>query len=53
LLADIYACLGELTDGRFSHVELEKRFMHRNGHPVWALISAAALPPPPASQPWR
>jgi len=42
--ADIYACLGELTDGRSSHVELEKRFMHRSGHAVWALISAAVLP---------
>jgi diguanylate cyclase (GGDEF)-like protein/PAS domain S-box-containing protein len=42
--ADIYARLIELVDGRSAHVEMEKRFMHRNGHPVWALISAARLP---------
>lgn len=42
--ADIHARLSELVDGRSGHVEIEKRFMHRNGHPVWTLISAARLP---------
>jgi diguanylate cyclase (GGDEF)-like protein/PAS domain S-box-containing protein len=42
--ADIHARLTELIDGRSSHVEMEKRFMHRSGHPVWTLISAARLP---------
>jgi|GEM_PF-757103 len=42
--AVIHERLAELVDGRRSHIELERRFMHRNGHPVWALISAARLP---------
>ncbi|HVF80159.1 MAG TPA: PAS domain S-box protein [Solirubrobacteraceae bacterium] len=42
--AAIHARLATLTDGRSSHIELEKRLMHRSGHPVWALISAARLP---------
>ncbi|MDX6718640.1 MAG: hypothetical protein QOJ63_894 [Solirubrobacteraceae bacterium] len=42
--ADIYARLTELMDGRSAHLEMEQRFMHRNGDPVWALISAARLP---------
>ncbi|MGI8944633.1 MAG: PAS domain S-box protein, partial [Thermoleophilaceae bacterium] len=41
---DLHAHLTELSDGHRSHVQVEKRFMHRNGHPVWALISAARLP---------
>jgi diguanylate cyclase (GGDEF)-like protein/PAS domain S-box-containing protein len=40
---DVYAKLSELTDGHGAPVEFEKRFMHRSGHPVWALISAAPL----------
>ncbi|MGI9081488.1 MAG: sensor domain-containing protein [Thermoleophilaceae bacterium] len=42
--ADLQARLAELVDGHSSHIEVEKRFMHRMGHPVWALISAAPLP---------
>jgi diguanylate cyclase (GGDEF)-like protein/PAS domain S-box-containing protein len=42
--AEMYAHLGELADGRASHIELETRFTHRDGHSVWALISAASLP---------
>jgi len=41
--ADIYANLTELTDGDSGHVEFERRFMPRDGHPVWVLISAALL----------
>jgi diguanylate cyclase (GGDEF)-like protein/PAS domain S-box-containing protein len=44
--ADIHARLTELADGRSAHVEMERRFMHRSGHPVWTLISAALLPAP-------
>ncbi|HEX8156052.1 MAG TPA: PAS domain S-box protein [Solirubrobacteraceae bacterium] len=40
---DIDANLRELTNGHSGHVEFETRFMHRNGHPVWALISAAPI----------
>jgi PAS domain S-box-containing protein len=40
---DVYGRLGELTDGDGGAVAFEKRLMHRNGHPVWALISAAPL----------
>ncbi|MEO7197419.1 MAG: PAS domain S-box protein, partial [Solirubrobacterales bacterium] len=42
--AEIYARLTELIDGRKGDLELEKRFMHSGGHPVWTLINAARLP---------
>jgi diguanylate cyclase (GGDEF)-like protein/PAS domain S-box-containing protein len=42
--AETYASLTDLVDGSSAQVELEKRFMHRNGHPVWVLISSARLP---------
>jgi diguanylate cyclase (GGDEF)-like protein/PAS domain S-box-containing protein len=41
--AGIDTRLSELTEGPSGHVEFETRFMHRNGHPVWVLISAALL----------
>jgi diguanylate cyclase (GGDEF)-like protein/PAS domain S-box-containing protein len=41
--ADLYTKLAGLTDRHSGPIQLEKRFMHRNGHPVWALISAAPL----------
>jgi diguanylate cyclase (GGDEF)-like protein/PAS domain S-box-containing protein len=41
--ADLYAKITELTESKRGHVQFEKRFMHRNGHPVWTLISAAPL----------
>jgi diguanylate cyclase (GGDEF)-like protein/PAS domain S-box-containing protein len=41
--AEIYANLSDLSDGDSGHVEFEKRFMRRDGDPVWVLISAALL----------
>jgi diguanylate cyclase (GGDEF)-like protein/PAS domain S-box-containing protein len=41
--AEVEAKLSELTGGDSGPVEFETRFMHRDGHPVWALISAAPL----------
>jgi len=41
--ADLYTKLAGLTDCHSGPIQLEKRFMHSNGHPVWALISAAPL----------
>ena len=42
--AEIHARLAELAAGDVGQIEFEKRFMHRSGHPVWTLISAAPLP---------
>ena len=42
----VEVALRSLTDGRCAHVVLEKRLMHRDGHPVWALLSAARPPGP-------
>ncbi|MEA2297679.1 MAG: hypothetical protein QOF77_615 [Solirubrobacteraceae bacterium] len=41
--AGLHAELSEMAEGRRGHVELERRFMHRNGHFVWALVSATLL----------
>jgi diguanylate cyclase (GGDEF)-like protein/PAS domain S-box-containing protein len=41
---DTYARLREVTQSHSGRVEFEKRLMHGAGHPVWVLISAAALP---------
>jgi len=35
--------LREMADGHRGHVELEQRFMHRNGQFVWVLVSATLL----------
>jgi diguanylate cyclase (GGDEF)-like protein/PAS domain S-box-containing protein len=40
---DVYVRLSELTGGGSGPVAFEKRLMHRNGHPVWVLISATPL----------
>ncbi|MEA2299123.1 MAG: hypothetical protein QOF77_2059 [Solirubrobacteraceae bacterium] len=42
-VAGLYGKLAELTDGRAGHVEFEKRFLHRDGRAVWALVSAAPV----------
>ncbi len=48
--ADIAAGLEQLIGGHSTHIQIEKRFMHRNGHPVWTLISAATLPAAPGQR---
>jgi diguanylate cyclase (GGDEF)-like protein/PAS domain S-box-containing protein len=41
--AGLDAVLGEMADGRREHVELERRFVHRDGHLVWVLVIATLL----------
>jgi len=41
---EITARLDDLIAGRARDIEIEKRLVHRNGHPVWTLLSAAPLP---------
>ncbi|MCW3015637.1 MAG: hypothetical protein JWO02_2729 [Solirubrobacterales bacterium] len=38
--------LAELARHESDHIELEVRLMHRDGHCVWAFITAAAIPAP-------
>jgi diguanylate cyclase (GGDEF)-like protein/PAS domain S-box-containing protein len=37
--------LAELSRDAAGKVEAEVRLMHRDGHPVWALVTAAVIPP--------
>jgi diguanylate cyclase (GGDEF)-like protein/PAS domain S-box-containing protein len=41
--AGVEAGLATLLDGDRAEVVLERRLMHRDGHPVWALVSAARV----------
>src|SRR2546421_6552924 len=40
--ADV-ALLGEMVEGRCSHYNLEKRFLHADGHVVWARLAVTLV----------
>ena len=42
------ASLRDLATGRISEYQKEKRYLHRDGHEVWARLSVALLPTAPA-----
>ena len=35
--------VGDLLDGKTNSYQLEKRYLHADGHPVWVLINVAAV----------
>jgi diguanylate cyclase (GGDEF)-like protein/PAS domain S-box-containing protein len=45
------AALDELIDAETDHVEFERRLIHRDGHPVWVLITGALLSEHAAARP--
>ena len=38
------ACLADLTSGKLDHYNLEKRYLHHSGRPVWASVHVATVP---------